>query len=559
VKELLRVLRNPNIAVLLSGRAVSSAGDYVYQIALSVAIFQYAHNNAFYVSLLWIARLVPGLALGPYLGGLSDRMGYKRAMIVADVGRMALVAGMAVVTQPRFWALIYPLALAVAVLGTLFNPASIGIIPDIVESPDEHMAANASMGEVVSIAAVVGSALGGVFAGKGLVGALLVADAVTFGLSAVSLMLVRTRPRAVAAEVTEGASGDDSAADGEDTSGFFGGFRLLAQRPLLVFAATVMALPELASGAVVVWIVPYSSEALHLGDAGVGYLYAALGLGAVAGGIVAALFGSNVRLDRLLAGGVATIGISLVLFGVVHVAVFALVCMAVLGLAETVEYAAFQTLLQQGVPEEVLGRAAGTMGSLFFNLMLIGNVASGVLAATLGLTVSIAALGVLTFVVAVWAWINLQRQTAGEPDAGTLAKVPAFQRVPLPVREWAVRRMKREEFPAGAVIIRQGEEGDKFYAIAKGTARVEVEGPGDTLVVDLGEGNFFGEIALLQNVPRTATVSAIEPLIVYSMRREDFEELQNRAGDLKNSLLETASARMEEDKRFRVSLSERLS
>jgi MFS family permease len=318
-----------------------------------------------------------------------------------------------------------------------------------------------------------------------------------------------------------------------------------------------MILPELASGAIVVWILPYADHSLHLGSAGVGYLYAALGIGTAVGGIAAAVVGSNVRLDYLLAASVALGGLALIIFGVWAVAIAALLSIAVIGIAETTEYAAYETLLQQAVPENMIGQASGTMESLFFNVMLIGNVVSGLLVAWLGLTLSIVGLGVLEVVATASAWWKLRLATADQPDAAVLARIPAFAPLPLDVREWAVRRMVREQFPADTVVVRQGDPGDKFYAIAGGTAEVDVAIDGRTKTRQLGQGDYFGEIALLQNVPRTATVRALDPLTTYVLSREDFEELQRRAAEFKESLMLSAAAVLAEDIDFKMALARR--
>jgi MFS family permease len=554
VKDLLAVARNRNLAILMAGRIVSVGGDYVYQVALSIAIFAYSHNSSLAVSAFWIARLAPSLALGAPAGALADRLGYRRSMIIADLGRLVLVALMALVAHPSTWLLLYPLVFLVTAFSSLFSPASLALIPAIVRDRDKRMAANAAIGEVASIASIVGSALGGIFAGAGHVTALLVFDALTFGISAASIALIRTAPKvAVAAEEADEADeaeGEEDAADEE--GGFFGGFRLLARRPLLVFAASVMALPELTSGAILVWIVPYAEQ--FMGKAGVGYLSAALGVGAVIGGLIAASVGGTIRLDVLLAIGVAVLGASMMVFGGVHFAVVAVACLIVLGLAETLEYTAYETLLQGSVPENMIGRAAGSMDTLFFNLMLAGNLLSGLLAATLGLTVSIVSFGVGILVVTAASWVYFRQQTIGQPDATDLARIPAFESCPIEIREWAVRRMLREQYDPGTVVIHQGDIGDRFYVIARGHARVEVAADTGTLEVQLNPRDFFGEIALLENVPRVATVRAIDKLTVFAMSREDFDQLTARTADLKKSLLETASAREEMNRTFRLNL-----
>jgi CRP-like cAMP-binding protein len=153
--------------------------------------------------------------------------------------------------------------------------------------------------------------------------------------------------------------------------------------------------------------------------------------------------------------------------------------------------------------------------------------------------------------------VRCWRDDQSWPDAATLAGIPAFSDVPAAVREWAVRRMEREEFPSGAIILRQGEAGDRFYTIARGRVQAEIAEDGQSMTRDLGPGDFFGEIALLQDVPRTATVKVAEPVTMWTMSREDFQELRKRAAEFDESLWETATARLQESTDFRAALAAR--
>lgn len=552
IKELRAVLGNQRLRLLLTGRLVSSIGDWLYVIALSIAIYRFSHGSSVLIGLLWIAKLVPNLLFRPFTGALADRLGYRRSMITADLGRMVLVGVLALLLTPSTWAIIFPFVFLVTILSGLFRPASVGLIPSLVNSREERLAANAVTIEADSIAMIVGSALGGVVASLGWINQLLAIEALTFGVSALALW--RIRPGITTSPV---AKSTPSEPEEEGARGMLGGFRLIARRPALVFTAAVMALPELASGAIVIWIVPYAYHSLHLGNAGVGYLYTFLGVGAVIGGLVAAVLGGNVRLDALLAAGVLLLGIALILFGVLPVAGAALAAILVIGLAETVEYAAYETLLQQSIPEDMLGSVSGALDSFLFDMMLAGNLLSGVLVATLGLTRSIAGLGIAIVVVTGVSWLYLQVKTAQRPDAVTLARIPLFAGLASGTREWAVRRMVREQFDPGAVVVRQGDTGDRFYVIARGKAQVDVSIDGQVSSTVCGPGDAFGEIALLENIPRTATVRALNRLTVYALSRDDFQDLQSRAGELKESLLEVAASRLEHDTNIRAALASR--
>lgn len=548
MKELRSVLRNRNLGLLLTGRAVSATGDWFYQIALSVAIYKYSGGNDFAVGMFWIVRLVPALVLGPFAGRFADRIGYRRAMMTSDFGRMFFVLLLALLLRSSTWQLIYPLAFCVTVSGTIFWPASVALIPSLVRSPEERLAANAASMEAESVASIVGSAIAGLIAGAGFITQSLLIDAATFAVSAGSLWLMRIE---IAAPV-ESQSADEE----EDMvpGGVIAGFVNLFRRPLLLFMVLVLALPQVGEGALNVWIVSYAEHALRLGNAGIGYLYSAVGVGAVVGGIVAATIGGGIRLDILLTVSAILAGLFLAVFGLIHLAVIALMCVLLIGIVETTLFTAHETLLQQAVPEGSLGQVSGTLDSLFFNLTLVGTLASGILSGVFGLEHAIVGLGLASAAAAGLAWWNLRRQTAGQPDADGLSTVPAFEHVPADVRGWAVRRMVRERYRPGEVIIRQGELGDRFYTLARGHVAVELSEGEEARTRDLAPGDFFGEIALLKDIPRTATVRALDRVTVWSMSREDFEELQARAAEFHDSLWETANQRLEEGSTYTLAL-----
>ena len=330
------------------------------------------------------------------------------------------------------------------------------------------------------------------------------------------------------------------------------------ERPVLVFVVTIIIVPEIVSGADIVWFTPYSYHALHLGNAGVGYLFAALGAGSILGGFVAAASGSDRPLDVALFTSVAAGGLALVIFGAASNAVVALIAMAVLGAAETVEFAVVDTLVQQGIPERLIGAAMGSVMSISMILMLSGNVLSGVLVQTAGLQRSIVGFGLLAIVVAAGVWWNYRRQLDRLPSEQVLMTVPAFAALPANLRAWALQRMERQVIPAGTVLMRQGEPGDRLYVLAQGRARVDVAGEGGrTMTRDLDPGQVIGEIALLHDVPRTATVTSLTPLVTYSLSRADVVELQARAAEFRESLLEMANARLEHQGVLRTALAAR--
>jgi CRP-like cAMP-binding protein len=100
-----------------------------------------------------------------------------------------------------------------------------------------------------------------------------------------------------------------------------------------------------------------------------------------------------------------------------------------------------------------------------------------------------------------------------------LKSLPLFRPLPPPTLELLASRLEYQQLSAGDVVMREGEDGDRFYVIAEGRMAVDVGGEVRT---HLEPGGFFGEIALLRNVKRTATVTACEDSVVFSLKRDDF-------------------------------------
>jgi len=104
-----------------------------------------------------------------------------------------------------------------------------------------------------------------------------------------------------------------------------------------------------------------------------------------------------------------------------------------------------------------------------------------------------------------------------------LARVGLFAALPGETLARLADRMQREEVPAGTVLVREGEPGDRFFVLLSGVAGVSQSSLGERRVLRAGE--YFGEVALTMNVPRTATITAMTPCTVASCDTATFDEL----------------------------------
>jgi cyclic nucleotide-binding protein/MFS transporter len=248
-----------------------------------------------------------------------------------------------------------------------------------------------------------------------------------------------------------------------------------------------------------------------------------VGVGGLVGGLAALTLIGRPRLASAFGLGLALVGLPLAVLALVPHTAPALVLLGIVGLGTTVVDVAGLTLLQRAVPDEVLTRVMGVVQSVFVGTLGLGAVLAPVLIAGLGTRGALAATGALLPVLALLAWRPLRKldeTIAGAPrNLELLRSIPIFRPLPPATLEQLTHELEPLHVPAGQEIIRQGEAGDRFYIVAAGEVEVRVDGqPSGTLHA----GDYFGEIALLRDVPRTATVTALTDLDLLALERDEF-------------------------------------
>jgi len=277
----------------------------------------------------------------------------------------------------------------------------------------------------------------------------------------------------------------------------------------------------LVAGALNVLIVVSALRLLELGEEGVGFLNSAVGIGGLVGALVsAALIGRRLTSNFLV--GILLWGLPIALIGLFPEPVPALLFLALVGLGNTlVDVSAF-TLLQRTVPDEVLARVFGAVQGLWVGTIGIGAIVAPVLIAALGIRGALIVTGAFLPILA-----TLLRRRLSPLDEvpvpvrelQLLRGIEIFKPLPPPVLESLAQALSPVRVEAGREVFREGEMGDRFYIVADG----EVEIVQDGQVVNLtGPGGFFGEISLLRDVPRTATVRARTEVELRALERDEF-------------------------------------
>ena len=541
------VFRNPNLRRLQLAWAGSNLGTWAYGIAL--AVFAYDRGGAVAVGLVGLLRWIPAAIVAPFMGVLGDRFPRRRVMVASDLGRVVVIsAGALAILAETSPSIVYGLAALGVIIATAFRPAQAAIIPRLAETPRELAASNVASSTIEAVGMFAGPAVGGIVLAVSGPAAVFGLAAATFLWSAAMIGRIRTdadggptgrNPAAPDTDADADADADPDADadadagaqptdDAEAPAPSFlaqisAGFVTILKEPGPRLLVGLFSAQTVIAGALSVFIVVIARELLDRGDAWVGILSAAIGVGGIIGaGVTAALIGRN-RLALDFGVGVMLWGIPLIVIGVWPEPWVAIAAMVLLGLGNTMVDVSGDTLLQRSVPDEVLARVFGVLETLILLTVAIGAIAAPGLVALLGNRSALVVLGLFLPTVVGLRWRKLRALDAdGRPpvrEVALLRGIEIFSGLPEAVVEHLAGRLVSFTVPAGAELFAQGDAGDRFYVVAGGAVEIVKDG---RPVLDVRAGGSFGEIALLHEVPRQAGARALVDTEVLALEGGDF-------------------------------------
>lgn len=495
------VFRNRDLRRLQLAWAGSMIGTWAYGIAL--VVFAYEAGGARAVGIVGFARWTAAALAAPFAGVAGDRFPRVRVMVATDVIRAAaLVAAAAAAFTDSPELIVYVLAGVVSVTGTAFRPAQAALVPSLARTPEELTAANVTATTIESVGIFLGPALGGLLLAATSTGVVFLVTAATFLWSALLLRGIRPPAAAQRDETDEGRREPIGSA-------VIVGFRVIARERRLRVLVGLFAAQTFVVGALNVLVVVASLELLDLGNAGVGFLNSALGIGGLVGALAAAALVSRGRLAAIFGLGILLWGVPIALIGAWPVAVVALLLFGCVGVGNTIVDVAGMTLLQRSAEEHVLARLFGVLESLIVGSIGLGAAAAPILIALLGNRGAFIATGLVLPALVLLTWPRLAEidRAAAVPvrELELLRAIPLFAPLPPATIESLASQLRPVQKPERSEVLRRGEHGDRFYVIDSGEVEVSADGKPPAV---LGPGDYFGEIALLRGVPRTATVVA---------------------------------------------------
>jgi MFS family permease len=502
-------IRNENVRRVELAWGAAIAAEWAHFVALGV--FAYQEGGTAAVGIAGLVRLLPAAVVAPFAASLGDRFRRERFLLTLTLLGAGALAASAAAALANDRVLVFAFASVVGLASTLIRPALQALLPSLARTPEELIASNGATSTIESIGTLVGPVFAGVFVSLADVAAVFVLGAAALLAGAVLLARVSVESRV-------GLTGE---IDRESLRRMItDGFRTVVRARSARLVVGLIVAQTFVRGCLNVLIVVAAFQVFDGGAAQVGYLTAAIG----AGGLIGAL-GAMTLGGRRLA---APFGLSLVFWGAPITLMAprpyfaaAVVLLAIVGAANSVEDVTVFTLLQRLVPNEMLTRVLGLVWGLAMGGVAIGSIAAPAIVRAVGPRPAFVFVGSILPLLALLTYrqlVEIDRTVAPAPELELIDHVPMFSPLSIATKEQVAASLLPISVPAGEVVIRAGDAGDRFYIVADGELDIDANGRHTTAY----EADYFGEIALLRDVPRTATVKAAVDSKLYVLRRADF-------------------------------------
>ena len=482
---------------------------------LALLLYAYEIGGVAEAGIVAFVALVPAALLAPFAAAATGRLiggaGLATGFGLQAAGCGAVAAAIAIGAPST---VVYGAGTFLSVALTVSRPTLAAVLPTISSGPAQLAAANSIAGGIETV---------GSFVGPGLAGLLLVGGSPTVVFAAGAVVLVIATVLAMTVGAGEAQAHDDDDLEGPITE-ILGGLRLLQTEPQPRLLVLLLSTAWLVSGALDVAFVAVAVEHLGRSEATTGLLAGAVGVGGMIGAAISLTLVGRRRLSGPIALGLMATGLPIMALAASESLILVVVLLGLSGVGDAVSDIAGRTLLQGLAAQDTLARVFGVLEGLATAALAIGSIAFSLLAVSVGLAKALLIIGaILPLFLLVrlrkLAEIDRARPAADPQLLSLIRRIPIFAPLPAFRAEQLLVNLHRTELSADETVFERGSPGDKLYVIQHGSAVVELA----DREVEHGPGSFFGEIALVKDQPRMATVRAgTNGLVAYTLERDVF-------------------------------------
>lgn len=515
VALLLRVARTPGLRRVQLAYATFAFSENATWLAILVYALQ--RGGAREVGVVAVVQLIPGIIGAPFAAYAGDRFRPQRALAFGYATQAVSMAATAAAMAAGWSMVAYVAATCVATCATFTRPVMGSLLPVITHTPRDLVAANVVAGLIEQVEVFTGPLAAGVLMGVWSPTAVFVVAAAAVGYASASVLFIDALDDAP----------DRSAVDANDVMGqIFAGFSTLRTHHRLRALVILGASAGLVKGVSDVIFVTFADARLDGGSTQAAWLAAAYGLGAICGAAGTTRLVRSIRVDRQHISAAVLAAAALLGLATIGRLGPALAVFALMGAGETILQLTTSVTIQRNAPSEVLARIFGILEGLKMGAIAIGSLAVTVLVAHTSLGTAFVILAATLFLFVVAGVLRLRRHGDGLPLADEaivqrLIEDPLFAPLSAPMVERLAREAEPITVEAGELVFAQGDHGDRYYLVTTGAAAVTIDGEH---VGTVGPGDTFGEIALVRDIPRTATVAATATLQLLAIPRDGFLE-----------------------------------
>jgi MFS family permease len=503
------VARNENIRRVELAWGAAIGAEWAHFVALGV--YAYEQGGAPAVGLAGLVRLLPAAGVAPFAASLGDRFRRERLLLAMSLLGSAALAGSAVAAFAGERVLVFAFAALVGLSSTLIRPALQALLPSLARTPEELIASNGATSTIESIGTLVGPLVAGVLVAVASTGVVFVAGSAALLVAAGLLARVTVEGRITLTAAADEASPRRMA---------IAGFRAVKNDPNARLVVALVTAQAFVRGCLNVLIVVAVFRVLHGSAADVGYLTAAIGVGGLMGAIGAMTLGGR-RLAVPFGLALVFWGLPIALMAPRPYFAAAVVLLAIVGAANSVEDVAVFTLLQRIVPDALLTRVLGLLWGLAMGAVAVGSIVAPAVVAAVGPRLALIVVGSILPLLTIAVYrrlVEIDKTIVPAPELELLEEVPMFSPLSMAAKERVAASLVRVSVPSGELVIRAGDAGDRFYIVDDGEFDIEAGGFHSTA----HRADYFGEIALLRDVPRTASVTAAVDSHLFALQRDDF-------------------------------------